>query len=213
MTQANPPLPVIPANLVAYAEKHPEFMDAVMFATLAHADQVRKYTNDPYINHPLEVASILYDAIMRYDMCEHLELHKYPEIMVAAVLHDTVEDCNVTYTEIERRFGIKARDLVFWLTDVTTHAQGNRATRKELEAVRLGYAPLQAKIIKLADMLSNTRSILAHDPNFAQVYLREKEDVLSQMHWSFPAEVDPLCFPEVFAYLYQQVKDQVIKRS
>ena len=67
--------------------------EAIVFATHAHAGQVRKMANTPYILHPLEVASII--ATMTGD----------ENTMAAGVLHDTVEDCDVDPKEIKRRFG------------------------------------------------------------------------------------------------------------
>jgi hypothetical protein len=104
---------------------------------------------------------------------------------------------------------------VFWLTDGCPASFGNRSTRKELEAIRIGHAPLLAKIIKLADLKSNTKRIADHDPNFARVYFKEKENILSQMHWSSSAGQPEalLCFPEIFNHLYQQVKEQVLSQQ
>lgn len=157
--------------------KHPAWMDemphvfsALAFAQGAHTGQVRKYTGEAYINHPLEVCTILYDAGVR---CQ--------DTLAAALLHDVVEDCGVTFTEVGRQFGDATRNLVFWLTDVVTKAQGNRETRKALEAQKIGFAPLGAQLAKLADLISNTNSIVENDPDFAVVYLREKERTISAM--------------------------------
>src|SRR3546814_14199201 len=59
--------------------------------------------------------------------------------------------------------------------------EGNRAARKSAEAVRLSSVSRDAQTIKLADFISNTRSILRHDPGFAKVYLKEKAQVLAVM--------------------------------
>lgn len=150
-------------------------LSAYEFAHRKHteAGQVRKYTNEPYIVHPVEVAElvhahagILYAPVVVEDM------------VVGALLHDTVEDTDATYNEIEKRFGVDVRNLVFWLTDVTTKAQGNRRMRKELETVRLVAAPGEAKFIKLCDFISNTKTIVEHDANFARTYLMEKQAVI-----------------------------------
>jgi (p)ppGpp synthase/HD superfamily hydrolase len=159
MTQTfpvTPPMPVWATDL--------QVQRAVMFGARAHEAQTRKYTGEPYIYHPIEVASQLVD---HYGTVS-------PEILCAALLHDTVEDCEVTFTEIEREFGVEVRNLVFWLTDVCPKAWGNRATRKDLEVEKLRHGPVDAQVIKLSDMWSNTKSIVAHDPNFAVTYLQEK---------------------------------------
>lgn len=141
---------------------------AYVFAKAAHeaVGQVRKYTGEPYIVHPVEVAGIVRSV-------QHTE-----EMLAAALLHDTVEDTEATAADIEREFGPEVAALVDWLTDVSRKEDGNRATRKEIDRMHTAKAPAAAKTIKLADLISNSRSIIAHDLGFAQVYLREKAALL-----------------------------------
>ena len=65
-------------------------------------------------------------------------------------------------------------ELVDDLTDVSKPQDGNRATRKELDRQHTAKASPDAKTIKLADLISNSRSIMKDDPNFAKVYMKEK---------------------------------------
>lgn len=156
----------------------PFLQRAVAFATKAHEGQVRKYTAEPYIVHPIEVAGLLHDALMAScpnDLVRARTKQTYAHLIAAAVLHDTVEDCNVTFTEIEREFGDETADALFWVTDTITKEQGNRRSRKRLEAQKLANAPVGSKLIKLCDNKSNTKSIVEHDPDFAVAYLREKD--------------------------------------
>jgi (p)ppGpp synthase/HD superfamily hydrolase len=141
------------------------------FATAAHAAvaQLRKYTNEPYIVHPAEVVSIL--KTRPHD----------PEMVAAAWLHDVVEDTGVTIEVIRAEFGSKVSDLVGWLTDVSRPEQGNRATRKAIDRAHTAAAPAEAQTIKLCDLISNTRSIVEHDAEFARVYLAEKRLLLEVM--------------------------------
>ena len=141
---------------------------ARVFATAAHAavKQVRKYTFEPYIVHPAEVASIVATV-------PHTD-----EMLAAAWLHDTVEDTGVTIVDIQAEFGNKVAELVGWLTDVSTPEQGNRAVRKAIDREHTAMAPAAAATVKLADLIANSRSILAHDPAFARVYLEEKRMLL-----------------------------------
>ena len=76
-----------------------------------------------------------------------------------ALLHDTVEDTNVTREQIAEEFGWKIFKLVVELTDVTKPEDGNRATRKAIEAKRLGMASKEAQTIKLADLLTILNNI------------------------------------------------------
>lgn len=141
------------------------------FATKAHAGQTRKYTGESYIWHPVAVAGLV---AMTDDAS--------PAIVVAALLHDVVEDCAVTLGEIRSEFGPIITDLVNAVTDQSRPSDGNRAVRKAIDREHIAKASPSAKTIKLADLIDNAASITAHDPDFAQVYMREKAallDVLS----------------------------------
>ena len=144
---------------------------AKVFATAAHAAvaQLRKYTNEPYIVHPAEVAGIVATV-------PHTD-----EMLAAAWLHDTVEDTGVTIETIRAEFGEKVAELVGWLTDVSRPDHGNRAARKAVDRAHTAMAPAEAQTIKLADLISNTRSIMEHDEKFAKTYLEEKRLLLEVM--------------------------------
>jgi len=141
---------------------------ARVFATAAHAavGQKRKYTGEDYIVHPTEVAGILLTV-------PHDNL-----MLAAAYLHDVVEDTGVTIQQIEQEFGGAVATLVGWLTDVSKPADGNRAIRKAMDRDHIALAPAAAKTVKLADLISNTQSIVKYDPNFAETYLAEKMELL-----------------------------------
>lgn len=139
---------------------------AKQFATLAHADQQRKYTGEPYITHPAEVVELVRGI-------PHTEA-----MLAAAWLHDVVEDTLIRLDEIERVFGSEVAELVDNLTDISKPSDGNRKTRKALDLEHTAQASPAAKTIKLADLISNSRSIAEHDPKFARVYLNEKAKLL-----------------------------------
>jgi guanosine-3',5'-bis(diphosphate) 3'-pyrophosphohydrolase len=144
---------------------------ARLFATAAHAavGQLRKYTHEPYIVHPAEVAKIVRSV-------PHTD-----SMLAAAWLHDTVEDTGVSIELIRAEFGSEVSDLVGWLTDVSRPDHGNRAARKAVDRAHTAAAPAEAQTVKLADLISNTRSIVAHDPKFAETYLAEKRLLLEVM--------------------------------
>lgn len=146
---------------------------ARVFATAAHAAvaQLRKYTNEPYIVHPAEVASIVATVPDATD-----------EMIAAAWLHDVVEDTGVTLELVRAEFGDKVADLVGWLTDVSRPDHGNRAARKAVDRAHSAAAPAEAQTVKLADLISNTKSIMAHDEKFAKTYLEEKRLLLDVMN-------------------------------
>ena len=95
-------------------------------------------------------------------------------MVAAALLHDVVEDTDVSLEDISIKFGPDIADLVSDLTDVSKPEDGNRATRKALDRAHTARASAAAKTIKLADLISNSRSIVEFDPHFAKVYLKEK---------------------------------------
>jgi len=138
-------------------------LQAVVFAAEAHKGQVRKYTGLPYINHPISVASRV--EAVRGDS----------QMIMAALLHDTLEDTKATASDIKQLFGVVVASYVIALSDME---QGNRAERKAQSRIRLAAAPAEVKTIKLADLLDNTEDITLHDPKFARVYMAEKAALL-----------------------------------
>ena len=95
-------------------------------------------------------------------------------MLAAAWLHDTVEDTGVSLVLIEQEFGFEVADMVEMLTDVSHANDGLRAHRKARDREHTAQASPEAKTIKLADLIDNTRSIVDRDPKFAQVYMTEK---------------------------------------
>jgi (p)ppGpp synthase/HD superfamily hydrolase len=132
-----------------------------------HKGQQRKYTGEPYHVHPFEVAHILKERGMSEDT------------QIAGLLHDTIEDCNVTKNQIAKLFGDRIADLVNMVTDVSTLTDGNRKIRKAIDRDHVAKADAEGQTIKLADLISNTRSIVEHDPGFAKVYMAEKKELLT----------------------------------
>ena len=137
------------------------------FASEAHFNQRRKYTGVLYITHPESVVNIV----------RTVEGHT-EEMLVAAWLHDTVEDCGIELGDISDIFGWNVMQLVSDLTDVSKKSDGNRATRKKIDLLHTSKASPQAKTIKIADLIDNTDSIFRFDPDFAKVYLPEKMALL-----------------------------------
>jgi (p)ppGpp synthase/HD superfamily hydrolase len=149
---------------------------AAAFAAWQHnaINQRRKYTGEPYINHPAAVAEIVRSV-------PHTE-----EMLAAAWLHDTVEDTGATIIDIQVEFGLEVASLVEQITDVSCPSDGNRKTRKALDRDHIAKASPQAKTIKLADLIDNSASIVAHDPEFAKVYLEEKAALLEVLREGDP---------------------------
>ena len=121
---------------------------AIIYATEHHADQLRKGTNLPYIVHPMEVMTIL--SRMNADEA----------LLMAGILHDTIEDTNATRAEIAALFGEETAALV----DAHTEKQKSLPwwERKLAAIEHLRTAPRPVKLLIMADKLSNLRS-MAHD--------------------------------------------------
>ncbi len=134
---------------------------AIQFATAAHEGQFRYDGVTPYIVHPIDVAEIVYAA--GGDESQ----------ICAALLHDVVEDCEVELATIEKEFGKDVAALVDDLTNRATLDMGNRATRKQFENARIAKTSARAKMVKLADIMSNARTINEAKPKFAKLFLSE----------------------------------------
>jgi GTP diphosphokinase / guanosine-3',5'-bis(diphosphate) 3'-diphosphatase len=137
------------------------------FAVTKHGGQLRKYSDEPYVVHLDAVVGILRSFGITA-----------PAVLGAAYLHDTVEDTEATIQDIFDSFGEQIAELVYWLTDAE---QGRRRMRKTMSAWRLGRAPWDAKMIKLADLIDNTPDICRKDRHFAPVYLRENRKIMGKM--------------------------------
>lgn len=145
--------------------------DAMVFARHVHRAQKRKYTGAPYSEHLAEVAGIV--ACVSFD----------PSHIAVAWLHDTMEDQGITFGDLVKHFGLRIAQSVKVLSDLE---QGNRCERKAASRARLAAAPGWIQTIKCADLISNTSSIVQHDPKFAVVYLEEKRLLLDVMTQADP---------------------------
>lgn len=126
-------------------------MHAIKFAADKHRDQRRKGVDaSPYINHPIEVAEL----ISRVGGVEELA------VLMAAILHDTVEDTETTLEDIESAFGAEVRDLV---AEVTDDKSLQKADRKRLQVEHTPHLSDGAKLVRIADKTCNVRDI-AHSP-------------------------------------------------
>jgi len=150
--------------------------EAMQFAREVHKDQVRKYTGNPYVDHLAEVAGIVATVS---------DLMPVSRTVSSSVcwLHDSMEDQGVIWDALCARFGEVVADGVKWLSDLES---GNRAERKSLSRERLAQAPGWVQTIKCADLISNTSSIVKHDPKFAVTYLEEKRLLLDVLTHADP---------------------------
>lgn len=114
-----------------------------------HVHQRRKgAAQEPYINHLLEVATLVAEATEGKD----------PDLVIAALLHDAIEDCEVPHRLIADSFGTPVADLVLEVTDDKTL---EKAERKKRQVATAHKKTDRAKILKLADKTSNLRALVA----------------------------------------------------
>src|ERR1017187_5129928 len=138
-------------------------LNAANFAAEKHAAQKRKgATAEPYVNHLLEVAHLVSTALSEPDT----------NLVIAALLHDVIEDSGVTRDEVAEQFGTDVADLV---AEVTDDKALPKAERKRLQIVNAPKKSVQAQVIKLADKISNLRGIL-NSPPTDWGFQRQRED-------------------------------------
>jgi guanosine-3',5'-bis(diphosphate) 3'-pyrophosphohydrolase len=128
-----------------------EVIDAILFAATCHAGQFRKDGVTPYINHPIEVMHLLAFTGNITD----------EEILMAAVLHDVVEDTNTTVEEIAERFGKNVASIVLELTDDISLSKEERKHQQLVSCKKLSHA---AKLIRISDKICNVYDILYAPP-------------------------------------------------
>ncbi len=181
--------------------------DAFEFAHMAHDGQCRR-SGEPYITHPVAVAEIV----------ASLELDA--ESIAAALLHDVLEDCGVTFAELEQRFGKEVATLVDGVSklDRLQFTSRDEAQVENLRKMFLAMAKdLRVILIKLSDRLHNMRT-LKHQPSDAQVRIaQETMDIyaplahrlgLSEIKW----ELEDLSFRILEPDRYQEMAYLVARR-
>src|SRR3984893_16755016 len=128
----------------------PRYAEAVAYATDAHAGQVRKGTDIPYISHPIAVSSLVIEHGGDEDQA------------IAGLLHDVIEDCGKTVDEIAGLFGSRVAGIVEHCTDGIPDETGRKPPwreRKEAYLSRLGDGNYDTLLVSACDKLHNARAI------------------------------------------------------
>lgn len=147
---------------------------AYTLAKEAHAGQTRRYTGEDYVTHC-------------YDVAARIEAVGMDELSVAgAVLHDVIEMTNVRFSQLQQQFGLELATLVCGTSEPPLPAGTPRAERKAKAAAHYAEGCHRVQSIKVADMLSNCPSIIEHDPEFARLYLVEKQQLLNVLTKAHP---------------------------
>ena len=135
-----------------FSENTGQLLKAIRFSADKHRNQRRKdNAQSPYINHPIEVVQLLWDVGGVRDV----------DVLLAAVLHDTIEDTHTRPEEIRDAFGLDVLSLVLEVTDDKSLP---KAERKRLQIESASRKSFGAKLVKLADKCCNVRDLLALPP-------------------------------------------------
>ena len=145
------PITWVPAMTIDEADLK-MLLKALAFAANKHKDQRRRdIDTSPYINHPISLADILCNEAHITDI----------ETICGALLHDTVEDTETTAEELEIEFGPAICNIVM---DVTDDKSLPQAVRKQAQIDHAALISDKAKLVKLADKISNLRDVLNNAP-------------------------------------------------
>ena len=129
-----------------------KLISAIAFAAEKHRDQRRKDANaSPYINHPIALANVLANEAGLED----------ERVLIAAILHDTIEDTETTEQELIRLFG---QEITAVVLEVTDDKALPKAERKRLQVENAPDISRRAKLVKLADKICNLRDVAANQP-------------------------------------------------
>lgn len=208
-----------------------EILDkAHAFMSEKHDGQVRKYTNQPYTVHPIAVSKIIAFHMSNIEPIFAFSPFDIAQMKTIALLHDTIEDTNATYMDIEQSFGIYVRNIVYWLTNVSEMGMGNRAYRKKVDLQHILQAPIEAICIKMADVIDNCKDVVKREQDsqepstFAKKYLKEKLTFLRAIWKEKKTRLEPYtktldeqsgqmfkykCWLKVFDSLYNECRSIV----
>jgi guanosine-3',5'-bis(diphosphate) 3'-pyrophosphohydrolase len=155
------------------------------FAAKAHGSQVRKFTSEPYINHPVRVMEICNGYTDKVS------------ILAAALLHDVLEDTPVSEPEMNvflkslmpQSEAAQTLQLVIDLTDIfikEDFPKLNRKVRKKKERERMSQIHPDAQTVKYADIIDNAKDVTKSNKGFAPKFLKEVKELLTVMREGHP---------------------------
>lgn len=168
--------------------------NAISFAIEAHGPQKRKARSSkfvPYMVHPMEVMGILVEAGI-YPSRNYTQdrLIKDENILIAAILHDVLEDTDRTENDIRMMFGSDVLEIVRGLTDNPTQ---NKEQQREAQLEHMLTASYEVRCIKIADKTSNVRDLVRCPPNWklSSVKGYSEHAALVVGHASAKADIEP----------------------
>jgi len=158
------------------------FESALMYACTLHFGQIRKGNGSPYITHPLAVAALV------------AEFGGDEDQVIAALLHDVLEDCDVGVESVQARYGAEVAEMVLSCSDTTVRPKPPWRPRKEAYLRSLAAVPPRAKLVIAADKLHNLQCIL-HDlerPSVGETIWSRFRAPKAEQFWYFNAVVAAL---------------------
>ncbi|MDA1010781.1 MAG: RelA/SpoT family protein, partial [Chloroflexi bacterium] len=193
----------LPADRIALIE------EALDFAIEAHGDQKRR-SGDPYITHPIAVARLV--TSLRMD----------PPTIAAALLHDVIEDCEVSAAAIGAKFGADVQQLVEGATKIEQMPDSALDTAQaDAETLRKMFLAMaedvRVVIVKLADRLHNMRTLEWLGEDRQQALARETMDIYAPLAsrlgvWQFKWELEDLAFRFLLPDEYRRVASMVAQK-
>lgn len=144
-----------------------EIKKAYLFAYEKHKGQYRRFNKKPYITHPLETARLV------------AKITPNKDLIIAALLHDTIEDTDTTYYEINLKFG---DDVMYLVKELTTDNVNTQMTKKKYLAGALNNMSSDALLIKLCDRLHNVSSLELSPKKFFWRYINETKYILDSLN-------------------------------
>ncbi len=156
---------------------------ALQVASEAHKNQIRDYTGEIYVMHTIRVSGRLQFELRR-DSDEDVEQEfcfTREQMIDAALLHDTIEDTDITFGDLEHIFGMNVALLVIQLTNVSIlekHKKKNRKERKALDFAHIREGSDAAHLIKLIDRLDNLKDMNGAKGSFLKLYSKESLDLV-----------------------------------
>ena len=181
---------------------------ALQFASTAHEDQLR-LSGEPFITHPIQVSRMLFD--MGFDA----------NVIIAGLLHDTVEDTKITLDELRREFGADVADLVDGVTKISKIRSEN-IRQRQAENIRKMLLSMVNDIriilIKLADKLHNMRTLEYLDPQRAERIARETLDIYAPLAGRLgiariKVELEDLALKTLEPEIYEDIKNYIVQKK
>jgi guanosine-3',5'-bis(diphosphate) 3'-pyrophosphohydrolase len=143
-------------------------LDAVAFAARAHRGQLRKDGETPYASHVFRVCLVLRHV---FGITDH-------DVLMAAVLHDTIEDTTTDYDDLEEKFG---SEVAGWVATLSKDKRAPYEQREVVYAAELAAACWQVQVCKLADLFDNLLDTNYLPPPRRRDALRKKERVFQTL--------------------------------